>query len=194
MQEFISYMKQRIDADINGEDIEKKSEDFSKPKMLMISAHDFNVAMWEMFFIKVFLNNDDSKFKFPKFASQIALEVVTGNNTDSLNKKNYNDYTINCYFNDDLFFSKKVDEFIKLIESNIYNDDQINEYCQEIVFNSKNEEQPQQKTIYFYLMIVFITITGLLIILMIILIIKAKKSKNELSEIKDIEDGALILS
>ena len=194
MQEFIYYMKQRIDADINKEDIGKKLEDFSRPKMLMISAHDYTVSMWEMFLIKVFLNNDDSKFIFPNFAAQLAFEVITVNNTDSSNKKNYNDYTINCYFNDDLFFSKKVDEFIKLIESNIYNDDQINEYCQEIVFNSKKEEQPQQKAIYFYLMIVFITITGLLIILMIILIIKAKKSKNELSEIRDIEDGALILS
>ena len=50
LPEFIHYMKQRIDADINKEDIGKKLEDFSKPKMLMISAHDFNVAMWEMFF------------------------------------------------------------------------------------------------------------------------------------------------
>ena len=181
MQEFIYYMKKRIDADINKEDIEKKLEDFSKPKMLMISAHDYTVSMWEMFLIKVFLNNDDSKFIFPKFAAQLAFEVITINNTDSSNKKNYSNYTVKCYFNDDLLFSSKVDEFINLVESNIYNDDKINEFCKEI-------------SNYLYLMIVFITITGLLIILMIILIIKAKKSKNELSEIKDIEDGALILS
>ena len=157
-------MKQRIDADINKEDIEKKLEDFSKPKMLMISAHDFNVAMWEMFFFKVFLNNDYSKFEFPKFAAQLAIEVVTENNTDS-SKKNYSNYTVKCYFNDDLLFSSKVDEFVNLVESNIYNDDKINEFCKEI-------------SNYLYLMIIFIISTILLIILMIYFIIKGYKTKS----------------
>ena len=164
MQEFIYYMKQRIKANINKEDIEKKSEDFSRPKMLMISAHDFNVAMWELFFIKVFLNNDDSKFKFPKFATQLTLEVVTENNTDS-SKKNYGNYNINCYFNDDLLFIRKVDEFINLVESNIYDDDKLNEFCKEI-------------SNYKYLMIIFIISTILLIIIMIYFIIKVNKAKS----------------
>ena len=164
LPEFIHYMKQRIDADINKEDIGKKLEDFSKPKMLMISAHDFNVAMWEMFFFKVFLNNDYSKFEFPKFAAQLAIEVVTENNTDS-SKKNYSNYTVKCYFNDDLLFSSKVDEFVNLVESNIYNDDKINEFCKEI-------------SNYLYLMIIFIISTILLIILMIYFIIKGYKTKS----------------
>ena len=164
LPEFIYYMKKRIDADINKEDIGKKLEDFSRPKMLMISAHDSNIAMLEIFFIKVFLNNDDSKFKFPKFATQLTLEVVTENNTD-FSKKNYGNYNINCYFNDDLLFSRKVDEFINLVESNIYDDDKLNEFCKEI-------------SNYKYLMIIFIISTILLIIIMIYFIIKVNKAKS----------------
>ena len=129
LREFIHYMKQRVDADINNEDIQKNFGDYSKPKMIMISAHDTTLSLWEMFFIKVFLNNNVTKYILPKFSAQLTLEVVTDNNTDSSKNKNYNNYTINCYFNDDLFFSRKVDEFINLVENNIYDDNKMNEYC-----------------------------------------------------------------
>ena len=164
LPEFIHYMKQRIDADIKKIDTKKNIEDYSKPKMLMISGHHFNLGMWEIFFIKFFLNNDYTKYIYPKFASQLTLEVVTDNNTDS-SKKNYSDYTVKCYFNDDLLFSSKVDEFINLVESNIYNDAQINEFCEEI-------------SNYFYSMIIFITTTVGLMIIMIIFIIKGNKTKS----------------
>ena len=164
LPEFIHYMKQRIDVDIKKIDTKKNIEDYSKPKMLMISGHHFNLGMWEIFLIKFFLNNDYTKYIYPKFASQLTLEVVTDNNTDS-SKKNYSDYTVKCYFNDDLLFSSKVDEFINLVESNIYNDAQINEFCKEI-------------SNYKYLMIIFIISTILLIILMIYFIIKGYKAKS----------------
>ena len=45
MREFIHYMKKRIDADINNEDISEKLEDYSRPKMLMISDHDSTISM-----------------------------------------------------------------------------------------------------------------------------------------------------
>jgi hypothetical protein len=84
MREFIHYMRQRINADINKENITAKLEDFSRPKMLMISAHDSTVSMWEMFLIKVFYNNDKTKYTYPKFASQLTFEVFVD---DSIQEK-----------------------------------------------------------------------------------------------------------
>ena len=120
MREFIHYMKERIDADIKNIDISQYLEDYSKPKMLMISAHDSTISMWELFFIKVFKNNDENEYIFPKFATQLAFEVVTDNTSDTSKIKEYKDYTINCYFNDILFFSKNVQEFIDQVEPKLF--------------------------------------------------------------------------
>jgi ATP-dependent Zn protease len=145
--------------------------------------------MWELFFIKIFLNKDESKFVFPKFASQIALEVVTYNNTDSSKKKNFNDYTINCYLNDDIFFTRKVDEFINLVESSIYDDNKINEFC-ELESNIPKEEEKEKRSSYFYLTIVFGISTIVLLIFMIYFIIMA--NKNKLIEINNGDNLLLI--
>ena len=186
LKEFIYYMKQRIDYDINKGDAQKKVENYSKLKMIMISAHDTTLSLWEMFFIKVFLKNDDTKYIFPKFAAQLTLEVVTDNKTDSSKKKNYNNYTINCFFNDDLFFSRKVDEFINIVESNIYDDDKLNEICLEKSNTSGEEKEKKKKNNYFHLMIVFVILTGILIILLIFFIIKANINKS--SDINNMND------
>ena len=184
MREFIHYTKQRIDADISGENITEKLEDYSRPKMLMISAHDSTISMWEMFFIKVFKNNNESEYIFPKFATQLAFEVVTNKTVESSSKK-YEDYTINCYFNNDLFFSKNVKEFIDQVTPELYSDEKINEVCKfdqkenEPESESNNEDDDtDKKDLYFTLMIVFSATTGLFLILMIFFIIKATRSKS----------------
>ena len=177
IKEFIHYMKKRIDADISGENIKEKLEDYSRPKMLMISGHDYTISMWEMFFIKVFYNNNDTKFEFPKFAAQLTLEVVTENNTDSSKIKNYKDFTINCYLNDNLFFNKSVDEFISIVESNIFSDEQIDEYCG-IKNNGNDKTDSDSKGPYFTYMIIFCVTSVLFIIIMAIFIIKGNKNKS----------------
>jgi hypothetical protein len=177
MREFIHYMKERIDADIKNIDISQYLEDYSKPKMLMISAHDSTISMWELFFIKVFKNNDENEYIFPKFATQLAFEVVTDNTSDTSKIKEYKDYTINCYFNDILFFSKNVQEFIDQVEPKLFSDDKINEVCK---FDQKesNEDDTDKKDLYFTLMIVFSATTGIFLILMIFFIVKATRSKT----------------
>ena len=62
----------------------------------MISAHDSTVSMWEMFLIKVFLNNDKNEYIFPKFATQMTFEVYS-NTTNTSNEKDLQDYTIKIY-------------------------------------------------------------------------------------------------
>ena len=49
MEEIICYMQLRIDADMNGENIDEKYKDFSKPKMLMISAHETTLHYMKCF-------------------------------------------------------------------------------------------------------------------------------------------------
>ena len=172
MREFIHYMRQRINADINKENITAKLEDFSRPKMLMISAHDSTVSMWEMFLIKVFYNNDKTKYTYPKFASQLTFEVFVD---DSIQEKKLSDYIINCTLNNDLFLSKNVEEFINEVEKNLYDDDKIDEICK---FKSKTD-------VYFILTIVFSVTTGLFLILTIIFIIKAFRKRDSDSIIKE---------
>ena len=144
--------------------------------MIMVSAHDSTTSMWEMFLIKIFLDNNATKhYEFPTFATQFSFEVVRDKSLDDKNKSMEN-YTINFYFNDKLFLSKPVNEFIKKVEDNLYSDEKINEICK---FDAKKDDkEEEEKGLYFTLMIVFAATTGLFLILTIFFIIKATRSKN----------------
>ena len=49
MAEFIYYMKKRIDANINQENIEEQYKDYSRPKMLILSGHETTISLHEFF-------------------------------------------------------------------------------------------------------------------------------------------------
>ena len=175
MREFIHYMNQRIDADIKGEDTSKNYEDYSKPKMLMISGHDSTISMWEMFLIKVFKNNNNTDYIYPKFASELTFEITVNS---ALTEKKKTDYKINCYLNGKPFIDEMtVDNFIKNITDKLYSDDKIDEICH---FKSSDSID-----IYFILTIVFSATTGILLILMVFFIIKACRSKNSETIVKE---------
>ena len=123
MEEFIHYMKQRIDSDIKRENISAKYEDYSKPKILMVSGHDSTVASLEIFLMHA-LGKDISFHEYPDFASQAALEVTT--NADNKSDKTYSDYFVNYYLNDDIKFNLTVQEFLDKITPNVWNEDKIN--------------------------------------------------------------------
>ena len=100
----IHYMLARVDADIRKEDIGSKYEDYSRPKMMMVSAHDSTVSMNEIFLMEAFGENKDF-YKLPLFSTQIAFEITTD---DSKENRTRDDYYINYYFNDNLIFTKKI--------------------------------------------------------------------------------------
>ena len=176
MREMIHYMRERINADMKNENISLELQDYSRPKMIMVSAHDSTTSMWEMFLIKIFFDNNATQYyEFPTFATQLSFEVVRDKSLDNKTKTE-DDYTINFYFNDRLFLNKSVNEFIKTVEDNLYSDEKINEICK---FDAKKDEQEEEeKGLYFTLMIVFAATTGLFLILTIFFIIKATRSKN----------------
>ena len=177
-------MKQRVDADKADEDISIKLEEYSRPKMMMISAHDSTVSAYEMFFAKVFNNNNaDDFYKYPKFATQIALEVTTDDSIPSKNK-NYSDYTIKYYFNDELIFEKKMDEFIKQVEPALWSDEKIDEFCGFI-------EEKENNDLYFYLTIIFSSLSAVFLIIIVFLMIKLIKRNNN-NRISVINDDLLI--
>ena len=188
MREFIYYMKRRIDTDINKENIEEKLEDYSKPKMLMISGHDTTISALEMFFVKVFFNNNESYYIHPKFASQVAFEITTFNGdkkdeNGTVIKKTYEDYYINYYFNDKLIFNYTVEEFIKKVEPALWSDSRIDTYCKfdqkEGGSDSTNDNKDDDdKNLYHSLTIAFSIISAVFLLIIIFLIVKANRSKT----------------
>jgi lysosomal acid phosphatase len=150
MEEFIHYMKQRIDADINGEDISKKYEDYSRPKMLLVSGHDSTISSLELVLIEAF-NKDLEFYEYPEFAAQLAFEVTTDDNNNS--RKTYNDYYFNYYLNDNLKMRITVQEFLDKITPHVWNQSYIDKYCEvkntEDIFITINEEKTIVNNLFF---------------------------------------------
>ena len=168
MKEFIHYMKERINADINGEDLDAKLEDYSRPKMIMVSGHDSTISCHEIFLMYIFGDNITEKYIYPKFATQIAFEITT--NDDGKRGKTYNDYFVNYYFNDDLIFNRTVEEFINKVTPHIWSDKKINDFCG---FEPEDDDD-SDKTI----LILFIVLTGVFGILSTILIFLLIRNKK----------------
>ena len=175
MREFIHYAKERIEIDKNNkaEEVKAFKKDYSKPKMMMISAHDSTVSTLEMFFAKIFADNDENFYRYPYFATQVALEVVIDNSIPP-GKGQMSDYKIKYFFNDDEIFTKNMDEFINAVEPALFSDQYIDEYCN---FTQKVTEE-KKKDAFFYLTITFSATTLLLLIALIIVIIKCKRKTS----------------
>ena len=143
LREFMHYAKERIDASMKGENISAKLEDYSRPKMLLISGHDSTISTWEMFFAKIFANNDALAFyRYPYFATQIALEIYIDKNA---NKSDYSNYNIRYFFNDEQVpeLDMSFEDFVNNITNQLWSDERIDEYCG-FVNNSEIEELKKQ--------------------------------------------------
>ena len=185
MTESIYYMKNRVDADIKGEDVDKNYNDYSKPKMVMISAHDSTSSSDEYFMLWA-LGHNVTEYKFPKFANQIALEVAKKD--DGKKKSSYSDYFVKGYFNDDLMFNVTLDEFIRKIEAKVWSDEKISEYCgfedKDTVYvinnatDSSHKSSDKAKKAYKVLMSIFIVTTAILLATTIFFAYQASQLKR----------------
>lgn len=173
MKEFIHYMEERIKADIKGENLDKKYEDYSRPKMMMVSGHDSTISCYEIFLMDALKYNINENYVYPKFATQIAFEVTTNN--DNRAGKTFDDYYINYYFNDGHIFNMTVKDFLSKITSHIWSDKKINDFCG---FNNNNKENEKNsnKTI----LITFICLTTFFMITTILLLILYRKKLIEI--------------
>ena len=172
-------MKKRIDADINNENISELYKDYSRPKMVMLSGHDTTLMAHQMFLIDALeLSND--YFRLPNFASQMAFEITTNENINS--KKDYSNYYVNYYFDDELVFNISAKDFIEKVEPHIWSDEKINDFCgfndDNVIYVYNKDKEDNAKTAYKILMIIFIVLSFILLIISIFLGIKLSKIKK----------------
>ena len=183
MREILFYMKRRLDADISEINEDLNYKDYSRPKLILISGHDVAVACNLVILIKALDLNMTTKFHFPRYASQIALEV----RTKSKKCKNYSDYFIEGYFDNTEIFNVKVDEFINKVEKEIWTDQQVDEYCG---FYEKNNDN-KEKNVYKVIMIIFICLFVSCLLIIIFLVYKiysSNHSKDLKQKIDDIDE------
>ena len=116
----VKYAKLRIDEDIENSSLNNTDNKDSSKKMLIVSGHDTTLSGQELFIIKSLEKNFEF-FRYPTFASQLAFEITRKD--DNKSKRNYSDYFVNYYFNDELLLNMTLSEFLNKIELNIQNND-----------------------------------------------------------------------
>ena len=177
------YMKRRLDADISAENEDANLKDFSRPKMLMISAHDSSLTS-DIVLLLVSLGLNISEFyHFPRYASQLALEVRTTKSKCS----SYSDYYILGLHDEDELFNINAQEFINKMERNLWSDEKINNFCgfdsdYNITINDEDKKD-NAKTAYKVLMSVFICLSAILLATTILFGYKYSKASKPMPPI-----------
>ena len=119
MELLINYTKLKIDEDLG-------IINSTNPKMLIVSGHDSTVNT-QQFFMQLALGGSKEYFRNPTFTSQMAFEIKR--NDDDKKNRNYSDYFINYYFNDELILNMTVDKFFNIMEPHLLSNEQINAVC-----------------------------------------------------------------
>ena len=191
LKEMIYYMKLRVDADIEGiaDKIDKNVSDYSRPKMVIISGHDTTLAAQIIYLIKIF-KLDINIYKLPTYTAQVAVEVTR---EDDIKEKNYSNYNVSFYFNDDLFFNITMDKFIETVEKNIWTSEQIDKFCYVENNNKDNNKNKSKNNKISLKTIILISISILVVCLLIVIIfLVIKIFTKEDEEVESIDSDALI--
>ena len=179
----LNYMKRKIEDDINGYPSVKNVSDFSRPKMVLISAHDTTLSALEVFFIR-FFNLGVETYEFPVYTSQIAFEITREEDDIVIKEKNaiknlqYSDYKVTYCFNGKIILSITFDEFVETIEKSIYNNEQMDRFC----FGDKKENKEKIEASLVIIMLMGIIIFALTIALIVLVIKLRKKTDYTLGE------------
>ena len=116
MELLVNYAKLRIDEDIKN----ISDNNGSSKKMLIVSGHDSTISAQEIFIINS-LGKNLEFYRYPTFASQLTFEITRKD--DKKSKRNYSDYFINYYFNEELLLNMTLSEFLDKMEPNIKTSD-----------------------------------------------------------------------
>ena len=172
MKEIIHYMGERIKADINKEKIEDKYEDYSRPKMMMISGHDSTVSCYQIFLLNALGKDVVEYYQYPKFTTQIAFEVTTTKAFEE--EKTEDDYLVTYYFNDDPILNVTFPEFRDKIKPHIWTAKQIDNFCGFENDDEDDDDDDSNKA----LVITFISLTAFFFCTTLFLAIRLWKLKN----------------
>ena len=179
MKEILYFMEQRVKADQIGEKIEEKYEDYSRPKMLIISGHDSTTSMYEIFLQDVFEKNPEF-YKATKFTTQITFEVTTSN--DNNNNKTDKDYFVNYYFDDERLLRVTMAEFVEKVSQALWDDKKINKFC------GFEESDSDIKKIALIILICTTAVFLITTIILLIMLINVKKKGISSTKIEAILD------
>ena len=170
----INYMKKRVDSDINNEDISKQIYDYSKPKLVVVTGHDVTIFALQ-FFIKINFNiGNEINIIDISYGGSGVFEVYKNNVNKE--KYDYSDYYVNYLINDKILKKFKFDEFINIVEKNIWNIEKIEKYCGN--YNSK---------IGITIVLIILIIVIIFLIIVIIYIKFSFDKKNNKDENRKIE-------
>ena len=172
MRELVYYITRRLDSDISSADEDSNFKDYSRPRMIMTSGHDSTVSADLIFIIKALGLNESEIYDFPRYASQLAIEVRTSKNINQ--GGSYNDYNVIGFFNDKEIFNVNANDFLNKIESEAWNDSKIIDFCgfdensilkynNNTISNDDDKKNDKAKTAYKVLMSVFICISAVLL-------------------------------
>ena len=180
LNEVLFYMKRRLDADMTEENEDQFYKDYSRPKMFMLSGHDLSITSDIILIIKAFNLNENEIYIYPKYASQLAIEVRTKNDGNKNTK--YSDYYVVGYLDDKEIFNINAEKFINNMEKEIWTTDKVDKFCgfeqtSNIVDNS--DKNNNIDSTYKVSMIIFIFISVILLCSNIFFIYKfCKKNKS----------------
>ena len=169
LREMMRLMKQRADDDIN-QVTEVNSADFSRPKMLMFSAHDTTVSCHEMAMINCF-NLDFDSFQLPKFTAQMTFEVTRKDDSEisDISKLTYDDYTVNYYFNDEKLLSTSLSNFMEKLGNYLWTDEEVDNFCSgKNSSETDNSDDGNSKNDNLVLYIVAISVLGAVVLALIV--------------------------
>ena len=192
MRDMINYMKRRVDDDIQLDISKKNLSDFSKPKLVILTGHDITLSGQEAFFIR-FFGLDKNSYHYPYYGSQISYEISREDFNDNIRSKlTYSNYTVKYYFNDILLMNISFNEFVEIVEKNIWSLEDIDKFC--YGENITVEEKKTNNSIDINLIIIIIMgiIIFILVIVIVLLIIKLMKKDNDIKSDLLIKDERII--
>ena len=176
MRLLVDFTKLKVDEDIG------KSESSSiNPKMLIISGHDTSMSTHQ-FFLQFALGKSVDFFRTTTFTSQMAFEIERNN--DDKTDRDYSDYFISYYFNDELLLNMTLDEFFNKVEPHILSDEEINSICNFDTDSDGDKENSQSNSTIKYIknnkyhiapLIVFASLFGVSLLVNVFLIYKLFK-------------------
>ena len=169
-KEMLELMKNRVNGDMFGTTADIAYNDYSKPKMVLISGHDSSTGASELFMKKIF--NLTHEFIVPVFATNSMFEI----HRNATKPESYNDYIVNYYFNDQLLATFNFANFVETITDNLWSEEEIEDYCH--IGNYKEREE--ERKLYIATIVLGSFCVTLLIIAFVIwgLIYKRKRGLN----------------
>ena len=126
MELLVNYSKSKIEEDMAEKNVNNSKKSSISQKMLILSGHDMTVSEQELFLIFAF-NKTLDLYRYPTFGAQLSFEITRKD--DNKNKRQYSDYFINYYFNNELLLNMTVEEFLNKVEPHIWPNEKINLVC-----------------------------------------------------------------